>query len=63
MALKIDDIVEHRHWGQGVVTEVGKDIPGQTLRAGTVKVRFMINGPEDWNLWVLNDDCDLLTSS
>lgn len=61
MALKIDDVVDHRLWGQGVVTEVGQDIPGQTLRAGTVKVRFMVNGPEDWNLWVLNDDCDKIS--
>ena len=44
MNIKVNDIVEHRHWGQGVVTEVGKDIPGKTLRAGTVRVRFMVNG-------------------
>ena len=54
MAIKVNDIIDHLHWGQGVVTEVGKDIPGKTPRAGTIRVRFMINGPEDWNLWVLN---------
>jgi hypothetical protein len=61
MAIKVNDVIEHRHWGQGVVTEVGKDISGRgPLRAGTVRVRFMVNGPEDWNLWVLNDDCDVI---
>ena len=59
--LKTGDIVDHRHWGHGVVVEVGEDIPGKCLRAGTVKVQFMINGPEDWNLWVLNDDFDKIT--
>ena len=57
--LKTGDIVDHRHWGHGVVVEVGEDT-GKCLRAGTVKVQF-INGPEDWNLWVINDDCDKTT--
>ena len=63
MGIKVNDVIEHRHWGQGVVTEVGKDIPGKTLRAGTIRVRFMVNGPEDWNLWVLNDYCDVIVSN
>ena len=63
MGIKVNDVIDHRHWGQGVVTEVGKDIPGKTLRAGTVRVRFMVNGPEDWSLWVLNDDCDVIVSN
>ena len=68
MPIKVNDVIDHRHWGQGVVTEVGEDVPGKMpLRAGTVRVRFMINGPfdgpDDWNLWVLNDDCDVIVSN
>ena len=63
MTIKVNDVIEHCHWGQGVVTEVGKDSPGQLAMAGFIRVRFMVNGPEDWNLWVLNDDCDVIVSN
>ena len=63
MGIKVNDVIDHRHWGQGVVTEVGKDIPGKTLRAGTVKVRFKVSGPGAMAHWVLNDDCDVIVSN
>ena len=59
MAIKVNDIVDHRHWGQGVVTE----LPKEANRAGTIRARFMIGGPEDWELWVLTDDCDVIVSN
>ena len=51
MGIKVNDVIEHRHWGQGVVKKIS---------GSTVFVEFMIQGEEDWNLWVLNKDIILI---
>ena len=59
MGIKVNDVIDHWCWGQGVVIEIGKE----ANRAGTIRARFMINGPEEWNLWVLIDDCDVIVGN
>ena len=59
MAIKVNDIIDHRHWGQGVVTEIGEE----ANRAGTIRARFVTCGTDDWHLWVLINDCDVIVNN
>ena len=65
MAIKVNDVIDHRYWGQGVVTEIGKE----ANRAGTIRARFVTCGTDDWHprahwhLWVLIDDCDVIVNN